>query len=797
MSAPQCRYMRCVNLATFTCLCTNQGFCAIHLGLHVQENPSAAHSTVPSIFRTGTEFSDFQTSRRDEGTEDPAVRWLLREKRRLEVAKTKALADLDKYHRTLAVQLEEAVTTMRERIHAQTESLESLLMRREAELRRGLAEEQPRTLQLEQLFHLASVFDSSGFQAFVQRSMGFSLTQVKQEDAFADYFAMHGDSMEEHLAGLFAQVLAGEDLDKISTVLVRPGDFQHVATLLERIKGLNRLSLSSGSLTPGQCATLAKLLVDHSQSLVHLQLMHVELNAEKLEELYEGLQGLKGLQSLVLAGNTLQDEGAKIVSDVVRDMRALETLDLSTNLISDLGANFIAQGLGVGLKSLNLSSNAIGVSGFKALCTGLKRVSALEDLDISDISLEAAKLYQVGEELQTIGTLRRLRIRDNQLNLEALRPAMLGLQSLLVLDLSSTYLALSDLTALSSILAALPALQRLRLSNVHIGYEGAVQISNGLATVIQLQRLDLTSCSLSKEAIIKLSIPLHRLQDMDKLQLAQNPLGRDGCPHLASALKKMTMMRKLNLAGCELVSVSFSALATAFNHLNLLEHLVLRDNAMGAVGASSLSSCLSFITVLRRLDLWNCELKEEAIVSLAANLFFLTKLEELNLGYNEFGPKGMKALAPALSKLTKLKVLNLWNVKLGPEGAVALAAALVRLSSLSELFLSSNGLGRDGSRSLSKSVCALTNLTRLLLSDNDLGDEGAIVLSQEVQHLPLLQHLCLFSNRISCEGARTVCIALSYLRKFRLLELQDNLDPSDDDIHSELKSILSTAEVVV
>lgn len=132
----------------------------------------------------------------------------------------------------------------------------------------------------------------------------------------------------------------------------------------------------------------------HLRQITKLKLSNYKLGISEVERIVKAIQDfqLANLTELDLSGNNINDESAVLISDLLIKCPNLKKINLQNNIIGDLGANALAEKLKVSrLKTLNLSCNRIFADGIAALTKAGKNHADLEQLDLTENSVEMAE----------------------------------------------------------------------------------------------------------------------------------------------------------------------------------------------------------------------------------------------------------------------------------------------------------------------------------------------------------------------------------------------------------------------
>ncbi|KAK3432395.1 hypothetical protein EUGRSUZ_E04289 [Eucalyptus grandis] len=326
------------------------------------------------------------------------------------------------------------------------------------------------------------------------------------------------------------------------------------------------------------------------------------------------------------------------------------------------------------LKSLHLSYNYLG--GWIApeepnLLSS--RLSKLEELDLSGNSLDNSILSI----LSTIPSLRRLFLRDNNLNgtLHVNEPNLLSsrLSKLEELDLSGNSLDNSIL----SILGAIPSLRSLFLSDNNLS--GTLHVNGGFSNLMELDISDnVVNAVATIEGIKNLSHlenlhldyvhlkhvgtvvrALGALSSLRILSLRYNTI--EGTITTQGILSNLGPLTSLRLLSSSNTSLSGNLSDHGLCNLVKLEELDLSFNGI----TGELPTCWRNMSSIRTLNLEDNELTNSVVSS---PLTSLTSLEFLSISSNHFDIPS--SLGP-LANHSRLKVLILDDTKLTIDTKVA------------------------------------------------------------------------------------------------------------------------------
>lgn len=185
--------------------------------------------------------------------------------------------------------------------------------------------------------------------------------------------------------------------------------------------------------------------------------------------------------------NQIQDPLANHIFSGVTGCVALQTLNLSDNLIGDAGTQACVKLLAETpqLTALVLENNRISDQGMLHICRGLVRNARLKELNLNgnrlkDISMHylAASLVEYVKDAQ----IEALQVDPNFYhNLSSWAPN----QSLQALRVSRNYLADAAAESIARMFCEHPTVTTFDLSNNHIGQPGAIALANGVMQIAE------------------------------------------------------------------------------------------------------------------------------------------------------------------------------------------------------------------------------------------------------------------------------------------------------------------------
>ncbi|KAK7804026.1 hypothetical protein U0070_008207 [Myodes glareolus] len=198
-----------------------------------------------------------------------------------------------------------------------------------------------------------------------------------------------------------------------------PEDCKLLASVLTNSKTLDHLNIASNSLDKG-VSSLCKALCHPDCVLKYLVLANCSLSEQCWDYLSDVLKQNKTLEHLDISSNDLKDEGLKVLCKPLSLPNSiLQTLHLRRCLITASSCQDLSEVLSnnQNLKSLQISNNKIEDAGVKVLCDAIKQPSChLEILGLQACELSDACCEDLASTFTHSQTLRAVDLAENALN---------------------------------------------------------------------------------------------------------------------------------------------------------------------------------------------------------------------------------------------------------------------------------------------------------------------------------------------------------------------------------------------
>ncbi|XP_066275097.1 uncharacterized protein [Branchiostoma lanceolatum] len=387
-------------------------------------------------------------------------------------------------------------------------------------------------------------------------------------------------------------------------------------------------------------------------------------------------------------------------------------------------------------KMLDLSCTGLKPSSLQTILQGLRHMSQLEELDLSDNpALGDAGIKVLDDALSSfphLFVLRLKRVGMTSSGMESLAPTMRHLAELRELDISENEIGDAGVEVLKDGLSCVPYLAVLRLKRVGMTSEGMKYLAPNMRHLAELRELDISENQIGNAALESLTTILLKFTAMQELGLSRTGISATGMSKLVPALRHLNGLIKLDISGNYIGDPGLESLATILHNFTAMQELGLSRTGISDKYMSKLVPALHHLTGLIKLDIsWN-EIGDPGLESLATILHNFTAMQELGLSRTGISGRGMRKLVPAMRHLTGLIKLDISANAIGDPGLECLAAILHHLTAMKVLVLSGTGISDRGISSLIKALPHLVQLQMLNVSYNTVGDSGIVSLVERL-----------------------------------------------------------------
>ncbi|KEG10096.1 hypothetical protein DQ04_04181010 [Trypanosoma grayi] len=455
------------------------------------------------------------------------------------------------------------------------------------------------------------------------------------------------------------------------------------------------------------------LLINQSPKTIQKLLAEIEANDSSLTKI--SLSGGTG-------DEYCNDASVKLLCQSLLLNRTVTLLDLSRNVVGDLGLTSIAEMLmtNTTLTHLNLSENSISNRGVQRLCDALRTNASIQELDLSNNVINDDGVEGFIDVLKFNERLEKISLKKTGVSEK----------------MSTKITEAADLNKEPSNLKG--AVYRLQKGDT------------------QLSKLDLSreNCTrpLDDQSITTLCTHLRGRTFIESLILKGNSVGTEGCKSIGSLLSYPGCgIRLLDLSSNPVDDNGLRELASGLSSdYCVLEVLLLSETSVTSAGIDFLTTVLKQNKSLLEVD------TPEGV---SADSFCLMN-RELMVNAQ---PKSLKPLLASIDANDAISTLVFRdpNVPFTDSACQLLSASLVKNDHITAVDLSHNQLTCDCMPFLLEALSRSTRITSVDLSHNRIDDRGGKSLVLFMRENDHVLSLALEGNTISSETLSTIDQLLS------------------------------------
>ena len=562
-----------------------------------------------------------------------------------------------------------------------------------------------------------------------------------------------------------------------------------VLNALNRISLLKELNLNSIKCKSDDLPLKVANIFKRNSSVTDLRLNNNNLNFNCLTEISGTLSKISSLEVLDISSNLITAVAANSVADIILNNINLRKLYLGNNQLHT-GIKVIAKSLEAlyALEVLDLVNNGITRDSCNSLATAIKK-HPLTELKIAYNNLQSSGFAIIATGLKSLSTLTCLQI--DGINIDS---AVLSLKSIIASNLLLQYISLSDNLLKESLLELTEAcikLHKLRLLGLSSNCISPKKVSNlptNLNKSPNLEALLFGNMVLDFYASFLLKIA----QQFDKLSANHLPKAQGETNHLNS-LVSVSCLEVIKIQLMEYFVENYDKLYWQYANVtfsfywykSLLSDVIYNNGStkqitqeakqkLSQIDSKAMISSLQIVRTLKVINLENNNINEYAATELAGHLRCNNKLEQLWLRGNELYDKGASVVLQSLHNLSTLLILDLSFNHLSSESADGIAVVIGNNCSLQQLWLDGNDLLTKGVVIIASALKKLSSLRILSLCSNGITDDAAEEISNVVTSNVLLVDLLLGNNQLEVTGICKIAIALRKLFTLRKLDLSNN-----------------------
>ena len=584
-----------------------------------------------------------------------------------------------------------------------------------------------------------------------------------------------------------------------------------IAEALQDICTLRKLYLSNNNITDEAADYVADAIFCNTK-LQEINMSKNNFQTAGMIKIIKALQKNRTLKILNLSSNNITDSVA-IASNIATAISSnihLQELDVSGNNILGLGTVEIAKGLQriSGLTKLYIQNNNV----IQYAADVISHNTQLKELDVTGSNLQVVNVIKIAENLQHISTLTKLYISNSNITNKAAQyiAAAIFRTKLEEFDINKNNLETEGAKNIAVALQSIVTLKKLRICNnkttckvddiavaitcnnhlrefiisaSKFQASGAAIIAKALQNISTLTKLYINNYNISDEAAHDIAIVVSCNTKLQEFNIGRNNLHTFGAITIATGLQKISTLTKLCVHDNNITYYAANDIAAAISHNTQIEELDISRNNIETKGVINIAKQLQLLSTLKILCISNNNITDEAADYMTNVILYNSHLQEFDISVNNLQVPGIIKIAKGLQKISTLTKLYINNNNITEEAADDIAGIIVCNSYLQEVDIQASNLQTMGAIQIAQALQKISSLTKLYINDNHITEAAADDIAAAIS-CNAIQVLDVSNNNLKATGVKKLAKSLQNVYTLTNLYMSNNniTDSAADDI---------------
>ena len=388
---------------------------------------------------------------------------------------------------------------------------------------------------------------------------------------------------------------------KISRLTLNQNGFQHLNKYLVKIKGLTRVNIIGCSFIRQNVVKLV-IAINNNPEIQELNLSNCLMPTNK----WSMLSYITKLKYLNLSRCLLLPHETKDIFGILKQMRCLQHVDLSGNIMESVAINDVAAMIknNEHIQSLSLPNCIINKKDFKIIIQAIQTVTSLQCIDFSINEIDNELASDISSLFVSDGKLQELkfcRLTLKQSGFQHLVMHFAKLEGIKCLGISDCTFTIEDVVYLKNMIGNNHKIEKLMISNCKmIGHE--VIMANNIGRYDQLETLELKNISAINPYIHNMLVFLSCSSELKQMTLCNCQLQPDEIKQILMALKYMRHLESVDLSGNAMTDDSVSDMEAMIVNNKQLQKLCLPSCILNQASLRIICQALQTVSSLQYVD---------------------------------------------------------------------------------------------------------------------------------------------------------------------------------------------------
>ena len=497
-------------------------------------------------------------------------------------------------------------------------------------------------------------------------------------------------------------------------------DIKALFVTLRNVSSLRFVDLHSHCITNEMADDVAAMM-NNNKNLNTLKVSSITLTESGFKVLKSSLQKIKGLNYLTLTGCKITDENAMIIAALINNNLFIQELNISNCMptcIKDLHSIFFAMN---DLKSLRLlyfvyNHQSVPIDGIDDLRAVINANAKLKAIGLGGYALTEPNIIAIIKAIKYPQNITHVMFEDASLNtpiimtLSDLQVASSGLEHL---GMSNCMVTTKEICHWKGILKT-SKLRYLNVSNNGLGGLGIELIQNMIVKAKQLQYLNLSNCLFQPEQLVHILVRLQEINSLQYLNMNGNNLTDGMAPMLVTVILRNIEIKHLCLSNCKLTHSEVTDLVNAMKRKTSLKSIDISFNEInysmlnkGLIDILNGNRCLELV-ILSRL-----ELRQHELQIISKILPLVRKLEHFSITGCGFSHTDACNVATLISNNKSLKYIKISDCVVSDNEKLKIFVAMTNVTSLTHIILNNVAITNQAKDVISAVIINNTELQHI------------------------------------------------------------------------------------
>ena len=402
-----------------------------------------------------------------------------------------------------------------------------------------------------------------------------------------------------------------------------------------QFKKISRLNFRCNSFLRGEIKQLLPVL---SSNLKSLDLSNCQLKSNEINQIFSVLKKMKYLQCVDLSANTLIDDVADEIADMISNNKNIQKLILPDCVLHQSSLRIIIQ--------------------------AMQTVSSLQYVDLNKNIIDNELAFDVSDFILKNRELKEIKIFEimlDQNGFQHLKDYVFKIKGLKLVSITGCIFNREDAYKLETVIRNNFGVHQLKLLNCEIDINQLLSI---FSCKLELQWLELYKCQLQTNHIKQIFNILKQMKYLQHVDLRENFMSSDPINELAAMIKNSKQIQTLYLPECTLKDQDLRIIIQAMHSISSLEYVDFSTNKVDNELANDIAILCANNTNLKKLKFTEIKLDHNGYNFLKRSLVYFYGIKQFSITDCNFNDQDEENIAIALNNNKYIQKLDLSNCKM-------------------------------------------------------------------------------------------------------------------------------------